>query len=54
MRIQTRTAVVVLVVGLLSVVAAPSQANNEAGVTYYKDVLPVIQDNCQSCHQPEG
>ena len=54
MKIQARTAVVVLVVGLLNVIAAPSQANNEAGVTYYKDVLPIIQDNCQSCHQPEG
>src|SRR5262249_30849114 len=20
--------------------------------TYYKDVLPILQDNCQSCHRP--
>jgi mono/diheme cytochrome c family protein len=22
--------------------------------TYYKDVLPIIQENCQACHQPAG
>jgi len=53
MRIQARTVAVVLAVGALALVAAPSQAN-EGDVTYYRDVLPIIQDNCQSCHQPEG
>lgn len=24
----------------------------EANVTFYKDVLPVLQTNCQSCHRP--
>ena len=52
MRIQARTLVVVVVAGLLSGIAAPSQAAED--VTYYKDVLPLIQDNCQSCHRPEG
>ena len=54
MKIQARTLAVVMAVGALSVIAAPSQANNEGDVTYYRDVLPIIQDNCQSCHQPEG
>ena len=54
MRIQARTLVVVMVLGVLSLIAAPSHASNEAGVTYYKDVLPIIQDNCQTCHRPEG
>jgi peroxiredoxin/mono/diheme cytochrome c family protein len=27
-------------------------ANPNATVTYYKDVLPVLQANCQSCHRP--
>ena len=54
MRIQARTLAVVLTVGALSVAAAPSHANNEGDVTYYRDVLPIIQNNCQSCHQPEG
>ena len=53
MRIQARTFAAVVAVGALSLVAAPSQAN-EGDVTYYRDVLPIIQDNCQSCHQPEG
>ncbi len=53
MRIQARTFAVVVAVGALALVAAPSQAN-EGDVTYYRDVLPIIQDNCQSCHQPEG
>ena len=53
MRIQARTFAVVVAVGALSLVAAPAQAN-EGDVTYYRDVLPIIQDNCQSCHQPEG
>ena len=53
MRTQARTLAVVVAVGALSLVAAPSQAN-EGDVTYYRDVLPIIQDNCQSCHQPEG
>ena len=53
MRIQARTFAVVVAVGALSLVAAPGQAN-EGDVTYYRDVLPIIQDNCQSCHQPEG
>ena len=56
MRIQARTVAVIILsaVGVLCTIAAPSYANNEAGVTYYKDVLPLIQDNCQSCHRAEG
>ncbi len=53
MRIHARTVAVVMAVGALALAAAPSQAN-EGDVTYYRDVLPIIQDNCQSCHQPEG
>ncbi len=53
MRIQARALAVVVAVGALSLIAAPAQAN-EGDVTYYRDVLPIIQDNCQSCHQPEG
>ena len=54
MRIQARRLVVVALLGVLSFIAAPSHAENEAGVTYYSDVLPIIQDNCQSCHRSEG
>jgi mono/diheme cytochrome c family protein len=42
----------------LSVV--PALANNaktdtaNAAPTFYKDVLPVLQQNCQTCHRPSG
>ena len=46
----------VLASALAAVVAAPAQAGNEAAaeVTYYKDVLPIMQENCQTCHRPVG
>ncbi len=31
---------------LMSAATAPPQ------VTFYKDVLPVLQKNCQTCHRP--
>ena len=46
--------VVVAVLGVLFAGAAPGYAGNEVAVTYYKDVLPIIQDNCQTCHRPTG
>jgi hypothetical protein len=37
----------------LSAVAALSAANTgTAKVTFYKDVLPVLQNKCQECHRP--
>ena len=51
---MTRTLVAVLAFGVIGAVAAPSYAENEADVTYYKDVLPIMQENCQSCHRPSG
>ena len=27
-------------------------ANAQAAPTFYKDVLPIFQDHCQSCHRP--
>ena len=53
---RQRTLVAVLALCLAPAVAAPSHAGNEAeeGVTYYRDVLPIVQDNCQSCHRPVG
>src|SRR5882724_5520035 len=32
--------------------AALSAAASTSQVTFYKDVLPVLQKNCQSCHRP--
>jgi mono/diheme cytochrome c family protein len=48
--------VVVLAFGLTAAVAAPGFAGNEAeaALTYYKDILPILQENCQTCHRPSG
>src|SRR5262245_56154649 len=31
---------------------AVGKAEPEPSVTFYKDVLPILQKNCQSCHRP--
>ncbi len=36
----------------LALMATPAVAQDS--VTYYKDVLPIIQDNCQACHRDAG
>ena len=49
-----RILTVALSLGMLSAVVSPGYAENEAALTYYKDVLPIMQENCQSCHRPSG
>ena len=49
-----RLFIVVLALGLVSSLAAPGYAGAEADVTYYKDVLPIMQENCQTCHRAAG
>lgn len=34
--------------------AGAAFAGEAEGVTYYEDVLPILQENCQSCHRPAG
>ena len=41
-------------VGVVIGAAGSASAANEAAVTYYKDVLPIVQENCQTCHRPSG
>lgn len=36
---------------VLAVMAGPAQAQR---LTFYKDVLPILQENCQTCHRPSG
>lgn len=38
----------------LSVAAPVYAAGNQDGLTYYKDVLPIVQEHCQGCHRPSG
>jgi hypothetical protein len=42
----------VLSVVALSVPAFAQQASGAAGVTFAKDVAPILQKNCQQCHMP--
>ena len=41
---------------LVAVTLMPTSvfAENDGEPTFYKDVLPIIQDNCQTCHRPAG
>src|ERR1700758_5883232 len=40
-----------LLAGLVSTAAAFA-ASAPSQITFYKDVLPVLQKNCQGCHRP--
>jgi hypothetical protein len=39
---------------VLLAVLAPSLSAQSRTPTFYEDVLPILQQNCQACHQPEG
>ena len=49
----TGASIAAVLIGLASAVASAS-SGGEATATYYKDVLPIIQENCQTCHRPGG
>lgn len=40
------------VVGLSLGMALAATATISSTVTYYRDVLPILQTHCQSCHRP--
>lgn len=39
-------------IGLLAGTCATATATITATVTFYRDVLPILQNHCQSCHRP--
>ena len=41
-----------LVLASLAVAAAATASDQSSRVTFTKDVLPILQKNCQSCHRP--
>lgn len=46
---------VAAVVGLLGPVAASQQASDASNaVTFTRDIAPILQRSCQSCHRPQG
>ena len=51
---HSSTSVIVTVLGGWIVTAPLGLAAEEAAVTYYEHVLPILQENCQSCHRPSG
>jgi len=42
----------ICLIGLLLGAVATSLATITPTVTYYRDVLPILQNHCQSCHRP--
>ena len=54
MNTRSKFAFVIFAVGIFVALSTPALAENEAAVTYYEDVLPIIQDNCQTCHRDGG
>ena len=57
MSVPSRGAVTVLVavvIVIATLAAVPASAENQVAVTFYRDVLPIIQDNCQGCHRSAG
>ena len=53
-----RRATMVGFLGAVALVGAAAGAANNAAldqpVTFTKDVLPILQENCQACHRPNG
>src|SRR3954467_10488850 len=49
-------AIVGVLLGLItvsvSIGARPQHESKGSAVTYNKDVLPILQKNCQTCHRP--
>lgn len=45
--------IILIVMALLVWTPAPAASQDAAAaVTFHKDVLPVLQKNCQTCHRP--
>jgi hypothetical protein len=42
---------VVVVFSILLAEPVPGKSNGSAAPTFYKNVLPILQDHCQSCHR---
>src|SRR5688572_26173081 len=52
-RLGTAMRTMVAGFGLLGVSVASAGAQSPTP-TFYEDVLPILQQNCQACHQPSG
>src|SRR5215831_14059370 len=41
-----------LAFGVICAAASFAADTGSSGVTFYRDVLPILQANCQECHRP--
>src|SRR3954465_15564237 len=48
---QHMTIRILLAGALFTMASLAAEANSNGNVTFNKDVLPVLQKNCQSCHR---
>ena len=48
------TLVALLAVGIAAMTSSmkATAGENSSSATFYKDVLPILQKNCQTCHRP--
>src|SRR6187399_3731968 len=51
---SVRGLVVAALVGGAGVMSSPAAAGEPAGVTFTRDVAPILQAKCQACHQPNS
>ena len=49
---QKRLLVLIVLVALNSL-AQSAEENQTKAVSFYKDIRPIFQANCQGCHQPQ-
>ncbi|MFP6584910.1 MAG: hypothetical protein VCD00_20420 [Candidatus Hydrogenedentota bacterium] len=49
-----RPSIAVSIVALAQSLAPAHAAQTATAPTFYRDVLPIIQENCQVCHRPNG
>jgi len=52
MTFMTRISLTGLLAGMVAMAAPWVTDPTPTPVTFYKDVLPILQQKCQSCHQP--
>jgi hypothetical protein len=51
--IFNRGALATLMLGIATF-ALPLSASAQANPTFARDIVPILQENCQNCHRPEG
>jgi mono/diheme cytochrome c family protein len=54
MRSSTTTLGILATLACANVCLAATKDATAEQPTFYRDVLPILQDNCQTCHRPDG